>query len=267
MLIEGKKIAELMLAEIRTDMEVLGEPLKLATVLVGESNLSKKFLELKGIAARKVGIDFELYSFPEKITTQQLRKKIVKISKARTVSGVIIELPLPSHINTQYILNAVPEEKDPDVLSQKAQGSFYANRSVIFPPSVEAIRQVFDNYNVNLNGKNCAVFGYGILVGKPISHWLAMRGATVSIVNEFTLDPKQYSLKADIIISGVGKPNLITADMINEKTIIIDFAGDVDYENIQGKASLITPPRGGIGPIVIASVLKNIVVLNKNKSR
>jgi len=264
MLIDGRKIAEE--SNIETFKLLNKAKLRLAAVLVGDYAESRKFLEYKRIAAGKLGIDFRLYEFLENITTQKLRKEIVSIAKASVNNGVIIELPLPKHINAQYILNAVPIEKDPDVLSEKAQGSFFVGRSPILPPSVETIKQIFSKNIISLLGKNCAVFGYGILVGKPVAHWLASQGATVSIINEFTSNPKQISINADIIISGVGKTNLITADMVKDSTIVIDFARDVDFENVSKKASLITPPTGGVGPIVIATVLKNLITLKISTS-
>jgi methylenetetrahydrofolate dehydrogenase (NADP+)/methenyltetrahydrofolate cyclohydrolase len=281
MIIDGKKIAEEI--NIETAKLLNGAELRLTAVLVGDDAGNRRFLELKKIAAEKLGIDFRLYEFPENITTQKLRKEIVGIAKAGVNDGVIIELPLPAHINTQYILNAVPPEKDPDVLSEKAMGAFFAGRSPVLPPSVEAVKTILERHDIKLKGKNCAVFGYGILVGKPVVHWLASQNGTVSIINEFTLDPIRYSLSADIIISGVGKPNLVTADMVKKGlpphsssecggAVVIDFGfatlngkmtGDVDFESVSKKASLVTPVPGGVGPIVTASVLRNLVVLNK----
>jgi methylenetetrahydrofolate dehydrogenase (NADP+)/methenyltetrahydrofolate cyclohydrolase len=263
MLIDGKQIASEILSEVKNKVSKMARPPRMAAVLVGDNVNSRKFLEMKKIAAHEVGIDFELYKYPENITTQKLRKEIVSLARASVNDGIIIELPLPKQINTQYILNAVPEEKDLDVLCQKAQGSFFTNRSPIFPPSVETVKQIFQKYKIDPRGGNCAVFGYGLLIGKPISHWLAAQGATVSVINEFTQEPGNISSRADIIISGVGKNNLITADIVKNRAIVIDFASDVYFENVAKITSLITPPIGGCGPIVIAAVLKNFVELKK----
>ncbi|MBI2063380.1 MAG: bifunctional 5,10-methylenetetrahydrofolate dehydrogenase/5,10-methenyltetrahydrofolate cyclohydrolase [Candidatus Yanofskybacteria bacterium] len=197
---------------------------------------------------------------------------MVSIAKAGVNHGVLIELPLPAHINTQYILNAIPQEKDVDVLSERAQGTFFARleakllgvgRSLILPPAVEAVKTIFKKYDINLKGKKCAIFGYGLLVGKPISHWLASQGATVSIINEFTPNPAELSRHADIIVAGTGQEGLIAEEMVKEEAVVIDFGKDVDFEPIAKKASLITPPIGGVGPIVIAAVLKNLLALCK----
>lgn len=272
MIINGKKIAEEILAELAEEVKKMSKPPRLAAVLVGTNEGSRKFLELKKLAAERIGIECRIYEFPEGITTQKLRKEIVGIARAGVNHGVIIELPLPVHINTQYILNAVSEEKDADALSEGSQGSFFAGRAKILPPAVEAVKIILEKNIIELKGKSCAVFGYGLLVGKPISHWLAQQGVTVSIINEFTTAPKFYTLNADIIISGVGKPNLIKADMIKDGAVIIDFGynslngkivGDVDFEEMSKRVSFITPVPGGVGPLVVAAVLKNLLTLYK----
>ncbi len=289
MVIDGRKIADRILGELKSEVVKIkairqgrsaelsrspqGGPLYLAAVLVGDDSGSRRFLELKRKAAEGIGVECRIYKFPEKISNGELRKKLNQIVKATTCGGMIIELPLPVHLNTQAILNTVPEKKDPDVLSQKAQGTFFAGRSEILPPSVEAVKQIFGEYKIEPKSKIAAVFGYGLLVGKPISHWLTSQGAAVTVISEFTESPAELSKKADIIISGVGKPGLIKYDMVKDGAVVIDFGfastekgivGDVDFEEVSKKASLITPVPGGTGPIVIAAVLKNFVKLVKN---
>jgi methylenetetrahydrofolate dehydrogenase (NADP+)/methenyltetrahydrofolate cyclohydrolase len=273
MVIDGRKIADGILGELKNEVAKRKKPPYLAAVLVGDDAGSRRFLELKKKAAEGIGIECRIYEFPEKISNGELRKKLNQIVKATTCGGMIVELPLPPHLNTQAILNVVPEEKDPDVLSQKAQGTFFAGRSKILPPSVEAVKQIFKEYKIEPKGKIATVFGYGLLVGKPVSHWLTGQGAAVTVINEFTESPAELSKKADIIISGVGKPDLIKPDMIKEGAIVIDFGfagtekgitGDVDFEEVSKKASLITPVPGGTGPIVVAAVLKNFVKLIQN---
>ena len=315
MIIDGIKIADGILGELKNEVVKLKKLPYLAAVLVTPGDLeveplsgARRFLELKKKAAESIGVECRIYEFPEKISNGELRKNLNQIVKATTCGGMIIELPLPAHLNTQAILNAVPEEKDPDVLSQKAQGAFFAGRSKILPPSVEAVKQIFSAIGGSAparlasqreagrsggeelfspKGKLATVFGYGLLVGKPISHWLTSQGAAVTVINEFTENPAELSKKADIIISGVGKPGLIKSDMVKEDAIVIDFGysraktqneilgspehsakqnvlGDVDFGEVSKKASLITPVPGGTGPIVVASVLKNFVILVKN---
>jgi methylenetetrahydrofolate dehydrogenase (NADP+)/methenyltetrahydrofolate cyclohydrolase len=270
MVIDGRAIAQKILEELNAKVATLKKPPYLAAVLVGDDAGSRRFLELKKKAAESIGVECRIYEFPEKISNGELRKKLNQIVKATTCGGMIVELPLPAHLNTQHILNAVPERKDPDVLSQKAQASFFAGRSEILPPSVEAVKQILEEYKIEPKGKLAAVFGYGLLVGKPVSQWLTGQGAAVTVINEFTENPAELSKKADIIVSGVGKPGLIKPNMIKEGAVVIDFgfagtekgiAGDVDFKEVSKKASLITPVPGGTGPIVVAAVLKNFVKL------
>ncbi|MEK7203544.1 MAG: bifunctional 5,10-methylenetetrahydrofolate dehydrogenase/5,10-methenyltetrahydrofolate cyclohydrolase [Patescibacteria group bacterium] len=279
MLIDGKKIAQKILEELKSKTKNLEKPLRLVGVLVGDNPELKKFIELKKKAAEEIGVEFRSYEFPENITNSKLREELNKIAKAKVNHGVIIELPLPKHLNTQYLLNTIPEEKDVDVLSQKSQAAFFAGRSKALPPSVETAKQIFQEYSIEPKGKTVAVFGYGLLVGKFVSHWLINQGATVSVITEFTKEPDKISKEADIIVSGVGpirgrdtlralaasngvkKLNLITEDMVKQGAVVIDFGKDVDFESVSKKAGLITPPTGGVGPIVVASVLKNLVEL------
>ena len=257
MIIDGRKIAQRILESLNP-----ANKLRLAAVLVGQNPELKKFIELKKKAAEGIGIDFQVYEFPEDIANDELEKELNKIAQTETNNGVIIELPLPTHLDTQHLLNLIPEEKDVDVLSQKSQDDFLSGKIKVLPPAVEAVKQIFEEYNIETKGKKAAVFGYGLLVGKPVSHWLTQQRAIVSIITEDTKEPEKISKKADIIISGVGQPNLITKNMVKEGVVVIDFGKDVDFEEVSKQAGLITPPVGGIGPIVVVAVLKNLVELN-----
>ncbi len=279
MIINGRQIADEMLSALTESISQLPVPPSVAAVLFTndehEVHTSRTFLRLKGEAARKLGIVFELYELDAGLTTRQARAKLLEISKKKNHTAIVVQLPLPQKITTQYVLNAIPPEKDPDVLSQKSQGAFFVERSDILPPAVVAVDEIFKRNAVDVRGKSCVVFGYGLLVGKPISHWLASHGATVTIVNEFTEKPARFSREADIIVSGVGQPDLITSDMVREGVVVIDFGathvdgsvrGDV-APDVADKASLMTPVPGGLGPIVIAALLKNVVNLVQKRNR
>lgn len=265
--IDGKKIRDKVLNDLKKEIKDRDLKLRLVGILVGDHPGSRKFLELKEKAAKSIGIDFRLYEFPKDISTNKLRKGINNIARQGVNDGIVIELPLPESINMQYILDTVPVEKDVDVLSSKTQGAFFSGKSKILPPAAEAVKMIFEEYEIDPQGKNVAVFGYGLLVGKPVSNWLAARGASVFVINEFTKRPKEISKEADVVISGVGQAGLIKEDMIRDGAVIIDFgysetgAGDVDFESVSKKASLITPVPGGTGPIVVAAVLKNLLRL------
>ena len=276
-IVDGKKIANNMLAEIAGEVRELKQPLNLASVLIGDINNARKFLEIKQKAAKKVGIGFKLYEFPETIGQEALMEEIKKIAEDDKNHGVIIELPLPKHLAPRKLLDLIPHEKDPDILSSAAQDLFYSNKSSVLPPAVEAVKKIFLEYNIDLKNKKIAVFGYGILVGKPIAHWLEKQGAKVSIIDELTPKPETISRNVDMVISGVGHANLIIPDMVKAGVIAIDFGfnsttpgattpgvtGDIS-QDIAEKAFLFTPVPGGVGPIVVASVLKNLITLTQN---
>lgn len=271
MIIDAQKITDILLDETRDLIKKReSKAPHLAMVYVDYDPNSKKYLQLKQKAAARVGMTSKLYEFPSDITTRQLRKEITRLAKMKKNDALLIELPFPKHINTQYALNAMPSKKDPDVLSEKAQGAFFVGRSPVLPPNLDAVRAICEYYDVDLQGKECVVFGFGILVGRPIANWLSSKGATVTIVNEFTPNQKVFSKRADIIVSGAPEPHIITGDMVKEGVIIMDWGyvrlngklvGNVVFDEVEPKASLITSVPGGVGPIGIASALRNVLIL------
>ncbi len=269
MIIQGRLIAEELLNQLKKEVEDKDLKLQLAAVLVGTSPEFKKFVELKGKAAEKIGVSFKMCEFPEDITTQKLKEESAAIS-ARA-DGVLIELPLPEHINASEVLSSVPVSKDVDVLSDESQELFYENASKIFPPAVEAVRIIIERNGINVKDRTVAVFGQGMLIGKPIAHWLEAAGARVIRIRSKTKDFEEGVKRADIVVSGVGKPGIITGDMLKKGVVAFDFGyekkdgkmvGDMDGDSVSSVASLFTPVPGGMGPVVIATVLMNLVKLN-----
>ncbi len=253
---------------------------KVAAILVGAQKEMKRFLEIKEKMAMEAGMEYKWYEFPAEITTAKLRQEVNKIAKQKSIDGIILELPLPKHINQQVVLNAIPQEKDPDVLSQRAQGAFFARlgealarpggKPIIMPPCPAAVKAILDWHKIDVVGKRAVVFGYGLLVGRPAAHMLASMKASVMVIARH--DPNQVELcrQADIIVTGTGKVKMITADMVKEGAIVMDFgygradgkiSGEVDFESVSKKTSLVTPVPGGVGPLVCAVALENIVTL------
>lgn len=272
MIINGKQIAEEILNELEQEIKDQSLKLQMAAVLVSNDQALKKFVELKEKAAKQIGVGFKSYFFDESISEDDLIKEIEKISAEPETNGVFIELPLPQHINAQNILNAITSEKDLDALSRSLQDRFYSGDFSILPPAVESVKIVFKKYGIDPRGKKVAIFGYGFLVGKPVTYWLEKQGAEVLVVRSKTENPGELSRQADIVITGVGKPDLVRGDVVKEGVIVIDFGygknaggkmvGDVDFESVSSKASLITSVPGGMGPILIVAVLKNLAKLN-----
>lgn len=269
-ILDGKKLAEKIFEDMKGEIQKCAEKLRLAIVVVGSDPVVEKFINEKKKRGNEIGIDTRIYPFETSITTNELRKRIAEIVHEKRNTGVIIQLPLPSHINRQYILNAIPPEKDVDMLSARAVGNFVVGKSTIDPPIVGAIRALFAAYAIDYRAKHIAILGAGNLVGKPVALWLMNEKATFSMVEKDFSDAKELLARADIIISGIGKPKFITEDMVKDGVVVVDagtseaqgkIVGDVDFESVSKKASYITPVPGGMGPVTIAMIFKNILTL------
>jgi methylenetetrahydrofolate dehydrogenase (NADP+)/methenyltetrahydrofolate cyclohydrolase len=270
-ILDGKKLSEKILETLKKEIKSRRLKLKLAVILVGKNLASQVFINQKKKACEKVEIDFELYKFPAKISALDLKKEIKKIVKNPINSGVVIQLPLPPKFSPDEFLNLIFEEKDIDVLSEKSLGKFYQGALKISPPTVNGILRLLKNYKIKLKGKNVVIVGAGRLVGFPLATQLLKEKATLSVLNEFTKDTPFFTKKADILISAVGKPDLITGKMVKRGVIVIDAGtsvkkgksvGDVDFKSVSKRAGYITPVPGGVGPLTVAYLLENLVKLN-----
>lgn len=273
-LLDGKKLSQKILDELRQETVGIKKQLRLAVVVVGENPVVKKFIEQKKKKAEEVGIDVRIYPFEEEITTNELRKRIAEIVHEKRNTGVVVQLPLPEHIGAQYILNAVTPEKDVDMLSARSIGDFVVGKSLGLPPVVGAVKTFFDEYQIDYKSKYIVVAGAGNLVGRPAALWLLKEKATFSVLRSATKNPQEFLQKADIIISGVGKPKFIAGDMIKKGAVVIDagtsesggkLVGDVDFDSVSRKAGYITPVPGGVGPLTVAMLLKNLMTVSKLK--
>lgn len=270
-ILDGKKTAKRILDRMKKGIERKNLKLKLAAVSVGSNKVSEIYIGRKKKACEEVGIAFELLRYPRNIKEEELKAEISKISDDPEFSGIIVQLPLSKRINAQNILDAVAKEKDIDVLSERSLGAFYSGSSKVSPPVVSAVSILLREYKINVNGKNVLVIGTGRLVGKPLVVWLMREGATVSAANSKTKDVSLFSKKADIIISGVGKPGLITRTMLKKGVVLLDagttieggtLKGDIDFESVKNIASFIAPVPGGIGPMTVACLIRNLIDLN-----
>lgn len=203
-----------------------------------------------------------------------LKKKVAKIAGVPNNSGIVIQLPLPSHINAQEILNLTPLQKDIDVLSENSLGKFSQNVLSIIPPTVCAISRLLNKYRIEIKGKNIVIVGAGRLVGYPLAIWFLQEKATVSVLNKYTKDVVSFIKKAEILVSGVGKPNLIRGNMIRKGVVILDagssikngrLVGDVDLKSVSKMVNYITPVPGGVGPLTVACLIENLITLNNKK--
>ena len=267
MKIDGKIIAGDILSRLKSGPS----PKKfLAGILVGDSTASKSFLAQKKKTAEELGVDFRIYEFPGDIKADTLRKEVFKIANHKTCGGIIVQLPLPGHINAQYILNVVPPGKDVDVLGERALGAFYAGRGILLPPSVETVEEILKKVPIDLGSSCVAVVGPGQLIGKPISIWFNGKARELLVLDKGS----NFDLlkNADLVICGVGISGLIKKEMLKENAGVIDFgygkneegktSGDLDLTSVEDYLYFYTITPGGTGPILVAKLLENFYKLN-----
>ena len=277
-ILQGEEIAKRILEDLKK--RVAGKQLKLAVVQVGENAVSETYIRKKEEATAKLGIGFELHKLPQEISQAELKRRVEAIGKDKTVSGMIVQLPLPKHLNQQEILDEIPREKDVDVLSSASFGLFALSpfgrspvgreRLAILPPTVGAVSILLQENRIDLKGKNVVIVGAGRLVGLPLALWCVREKATLTVANEHTQDLASITKNADILISGVGKKGLIKGNMVKRGALVIDVGtsvedgrstGDVDFESVAKEAGFLTPVPGGVGPLTVACLLRNLVLL------
>ncbi|MFY9457991.1 MAG: bifunctional 5,10-methylenetetrahydrofolate dehydrogenase/5,10-methenyltetrahydrofolate cyclohydrolase [Candidatus Spechtbacterales bacterium] len=285
-LLDGKKISRKVLGELKPEIAQINArlrpiKLRLVIVMVGSHPASEVFIKRKKEVGTEIDTEVNIRRFPEEVTTSKLRREVAAIGRDKTVHGIVVQLPLPTHVNEQKILDAVPAEKDVDVLGYKAAGKFYTNNREfeILPSTLAGILRLLHEYGIDdFTGKNVVVVGAGKLVGKPAINYFMRKQASASAFNirSRTADKANTLKMADIIISGAGSPGLITKDMVRDGVIIVDagtssdpatgkLVGDVDFETVEPKASYITPVPGGVGPMTVAMIFYNLVQLAKTK--
>jgi len=272
-LIDGKSIAERLNKKIAArvaELRQTGIIPKLAVVLVGEDKPSQTYVRNKGKAAEKVGIIFDLHEIKNKIETKNLLDTLDKIQADNKLSGLIVQLPIPDHIDTNAILNAVRPELDVDCLTDVNLGKLVMKTNTIVPPTPGAVMTILHELNFDLVGKNVTIIGAGPLVGKPLAIMMMNERASVTTCNSKTKDTREKCLAADVIVTGVGKKDILRGDMVKEGAIVIDTGvsfesgqmfGDVHVDEVLEKVSFVTPTPGGVGPITVARLLHNTMVL------
>ena len=242
----------------------------LVVVLVGNNPASRTYVRMKGQIAKKIGMQFTLVEYPKKVTTKKLVSEIHRIQDEQTPSGMILQLPLPPHIDTTAALNAIDPARDIDCLTFENIGRLVMKQARFFPPTANAVMKILENLKVSFPGKNVTIVGVGPLVGKPLAVMLMNERASVTTVNSATKNFKEKCRAADIIVTAVGKQNTIRGDMVREGAIVIDAGidftsdgkviGDVNVKEVVKHALAVTPTPGGVGPLTIACLLENTMI-------
>jgi methylenetetrahydrofolate dehydrogenase (NADP+)/methenyltetrahydrofolate cyclohydrolase len=268
-LLDGKKLSSEIKEELKSELSNYDRKVGLAVVLVGNDKASELYVSMKKKACEYVGIDSISVELPENISQEDLEKRVLELNEDAKVDGILVQLPLPKHLNTNKILELIDPKKDVDGFHPTNVGGVLSGLDSFAPCTPLGMVELLDKYEIEIQGKNVVVVGASNIVGKPIASLLLNRNATVEICHIYTQNLKEHTLKADILVVGVGKENLITADMVKDDVIVLDvginkredgkIVGDVDFENVSKKASYITPVPGGVGPMTIAMLLKNTV--------
>ncbi|MDO8473979.1 MAG: bifunctional 5,10-methylenetetrahydrofolate dehydrogenase/5,10-methenyltetrahydrofolate cyclohydrolase [bacterium] len=281
-ILDGAKLADRILKDLKKKKR--SKDLSLAVVQVGNNQASLKYIAEKEKVAKDLGIGFRLMLYPSTVSQATLMKAVGKIGKDKKISGMIVQLPLPKHLDTQPILDAIPQYKDVDVLSSLSFAEFVFGTFPVLPPTVAAISLLLKQVKKKLEGTQVAVVGAGRLVGLPVSLWLAQQGAIVSLIQKGTRNASQFIKKADIVISGVGKAGLIIGSMIKRGAVVIDAGtsvesgpstslrvkkihGDVDFKSVSKKAGYLSPVPGGVGPLTVVCLFQNLFELTSRRDR
>jgi len=268
MILDGKKLKQTILNDLREEVSELIEKPKLVVIQVGHDEASNVYIKQKKNMCETVGYQYQHITLEETTTTEEILNIINKLNSDPRVNGILVQMPLPIQIDTNLIQNAVLPEKDVDGLTDINAGKLIHNKDALLPCTPYGVMELLKSYNISLEGKNVVIVGRSNLVGKPLAALMLNAGATVDVCHSKTIDLSKHTHTADILVSAVGKPKLITKEMVKEHAVIIDvgitrtangLCGDVDYENVSPTASYITPVPGGVGPMTVAMLAKNIL--------
>ncbi len=270
-IISGKEVSAKVRAELKKETEALIEATGiypgLAVILVGNDPASQVYVRNKQLACEELGFHPFEYKMGENTTQEQLLDLINVLNKDPKVHGILVQLPLPDHLDEQSVLYAIAPEKDVDAFHPMNVGKIMIGSYDVLPCTPAGVMELLDASGVEISGKNCVVIGRSNIVGKPMAMLLLQRSGTVTICHSKTKNLAEVCAEADILVVAIGKPKFVKADMVKEGAVVIDvginrdennkLCGDVDYESVAPKASLITPVPGGVGPMTITMLMKN----------
>ncbi len=250
---------------------------KLAVILVGKDPASITYVNMKIKACERVGMDFDLKTLQEDITEAKLLSLIKDYNTDQNISGVLVQLPLPRHIDTKMILEAIDPSKDVDGFHPLNIGKLCTQKESFLPATPMGVIRLLKHYHIGIKGKDVAIIGASNIIGKPLSMLMLNAGASVSVCHILTKDISFYTQNADIVCVGVGKPDLIKASMLKKGAVVVDIGinhlndgrivGDVDFNNAQKVAGFITPVPKGVGPMTIVSLLENTLIAFEKQQR
>ncbi|PIC73768.1 bifunctional methylenetetrahydrofolate dehydrogenase/methenyltetrahydrofolate cyclohydrolase FolD [Sporosarcina sp. P17b] len=276
--IDGKAIGQEIRNELKEEVASLvaqGVQPGLAVILVGENPASETYVRNKEKSSKEAGMKSVLTKLPDTVSEQELLAEVEKLNQDDTIDGILVQLPLPKHIDENKVIRAISPEKDVDGFHPMNVGKMLIGQETFLPCTPYGIMQLLERSNVDIAGKHAVIIGRSNIVGKPMGQLLLQKDATVTYCHSRTDDLKKFTLQADILIVAIGMAKFITGDYIKEDAVVIDvgmnrdengkLCGDVDYESAEKQASAITPVPGGVGPMTITMLLKNTVESAENK--
>ena len=278
-IINGKQLAQKIRGELKikcNELKNKGIQPKLAVIMVGDNPASKVYVRNKSKACDEIGINYEEHLLSEKITQEELINLIKKLNKDESVNGILLQSPIPNHLNINQAFKAISYRKDVDGFTPSSVGKLVIGEDTFISCTPYGVMKMFEEYNIDLTGKNLVILGRSNIVGKPLLQCCLNRNATVTICHSKTKNLSEYTKKADILISAIGKAKFVTKDMVKNDAVIIDvginrdengkMVGDVDFENVEPIASYITPVPGGVGPRTIAMLMNNVIKAAKEQN-
>ena len=280
-LLDGKALSEKIKEEVKVEVAQLVEEKQitpgLAVILVGNDAASATYVASKAKSCKNAGIYSVVHEMPESITQEELLETIARMNENPKLDGILVQLPLPKHIDTTVVLEAINPLKDVDGFHPYNVGRMVSNLDAFLPATPFGVMRMFEEYGIELSGKNVVVIGSSDIVGKPMASLLINAKATVTVCNSRTKDLKAHTLAADIVVIAVGVPYLLKADMVKDGAVVIDvginrletgkLVGDADFESLKDKCSHLTPVPGGVGPMTIGMLLKNTIKAAKLRDK
>lgn len=276
-LIDGKAVSAAVKAQVREEREKLGISVGLAVVIVGDNPASRVYVNNKKKACAEVGFESFEYALPEETTEAELLELVKKLNADPAVNGILVQLPLPAHINETAVINAISPDKDVDAFHPVNVGHIMIGDYSFLPCTPAGVMELIASTGAQVQGKSCVVIGRSNIVGKPMAMLLLHKNGTVTITHSKTKNLKEICANADILVAAVGKAGFVTADMVKPGAVVIDvgmnrneagkLCGDVDFEACREKAGYITPVPGGVGPMTIAMLMRNTLTAAKLKMK
>ena len=265
-IIDGKKIAEKIINDLKSKIKNMKEKPGLALVLIGNNPASEVYVNFKEKDSKEAGVYCERYNLDENISEMDLLNLVNNLNQNPKIHGVLVQLPLPKHIDENLVTNSILPHKDVDGFTAVSLGHLFSDKTILAPATARAVIHLIESTGAKIEGKNAVVVGRSNIVGKPVAMMLLEKNATVTICHSRTKNLEEHTKKADILVAAVGKPNLITKEMVKEDAVVIDvginrvgdkLVGDVDFNGVKEVAGFITPVPRGVGPMTRAMLMEN----------